>query len=57
MGYFPQWKLKEKGRGGPDERLPTGQTVAMGVQHVVGHVRLHHSRPDSHGLLTPTWRF
>lgn len=35
MGYFPQWKLKEKGVVAPDERLPTGQTVAMGVQHVV----------------------
>ena len=33
MGYFPQWKLKEKGVVAPDERLPTGQ--AMGVQHVV----------------------
>ena len=32
MGYFPQWKLKEKGVVAPDERLPTGQTVAMGVQ-------------------------
>lgn len=35
MGYFPQWKLKEKGVVAPDERLPAGQTVAMGIQHVV----------------------
>lgn len=35
MGYFPQWKLKESGIIAPDERLPTGQTLAMGVQHVV----------------------
>lgn len=35
MGYFPQWKLKEQGVVAPDECLPTGQTVAMGIQHVV----------------------
>ncbi len=35
MSYFPQWKLKQEGIIAPDERLPTGQTLAMGVQHVV----------------------
>ena len=35
MGYFPQWKLKTEGIIAPDERLPTGQTLALGVQHVV----------------------
>ena len=35
MSYFPQWKLKKDGVIAPDERLPTGQTLALGVQHVV----------------------
>lgn len=35
MSYFPQWKLKTGDIIAPDERLPTTQTVAMGVQHVV----------------------
>ena len=35
MCYFPQWKLKKDGIIAPDERLPTGQTLALGVQHVV----------------------
>ena len=35
MSYFPQWKLKKDGIIAPDERLPTGQTLALGVQHVV----------------------
>ena len=35
MSYFPQWKLKTSGTIAPDERLPTGQTLALGVQHVV----------------------
>ena len=35
MGYFPQWKLKEQGVVAPDECMPAGQTVAMGIQHVV----------------------
>ena len=35
MSYFPQWKLKTEGIIAPDERLPTGQTLALGVQHVV----------------------
>lgn len=35
MSYFPNWKLKREGIIAPDERLPTGQTLALGVQHVV----------------------
>lgn len=35
MSYFPKWKLKTDGIIAPDERLPLGQTLAMGVQHVV----------------------
>ena len=50
MGYFPQWKLKEKGVVAPDERLPTGLDGGDGRSARGGHVRLHHSRPDSHGL-------
>ena len=35
MSYFPTWKLKTSGIIAPDERLPIGQTLALGVQHVV----------------------
>lgn len=35
MSYFPKWKLKQEGIIAPDERLPAGQMVALGVQHVV----------------------
>lgn len=35
MSYFPSWKLKTDGIIAPDERLPTPQTLAMGIQHVV----------------------
>lgn len=35
MSYFPCWKLKTSGTIAPDERLPAGQTLALGVQHVV----------------------
>ena len=35
MGYFPNWTLKTSGAVMPDERLPTGQTVIAGLQHVV----------------------
>ncbi|MDY6010346.1 MAG: solute carrier family 23 protein [Duodenibacillus sp.] len=35
MTYFPTWKLKTDGIIGPDERLPGGQMVALGLQHVV----------------------
>ncbi len=34
-GYFPRWRLKTEGRILPDERLPAGQTVVLGLQHVV----------------------
>ncbi|NTJ41916.1 pyrimidine utilization transport protein G [Agrobacterium larrymoorei] len=34
-GYFPRWQLKTQGRIMPDERLPTGQTAVLGLQHVV----------------------
>ncbi len=33
--YFPRWTLREEGTIAPDERLPTGQTIALGIQHVV----------------------
>ena len=35
MSYFSSWKLKTSGTIAPDERLPAGQTLALGVQHVV----------------------
>ena len=35
MSYFPSWSLKRSGIIAPDERLPMGQTLALGVQHVV----------------------
>ena len=34
-GYFPNWTLKTSGEVMPDERLPTGQTIIAGLQHVV----------------------
>ena len=33
--YFPRWTLREEGVIAPDERLPLGPTLALGVQHVV----------------------
>src|SRR6476620_5645262 len=33
--YLPRWTLKTDGIIMPDERLPMGQTVIMGLQHVV----------------------
>lgn len=37
--YFPRWRLRNVPKEGeiiaPDERLPAGPTVAMGIQHVV----------------------
>ncbi len=33
--YFPRWALREGGVVAPDERLPAGQTLVLGVQHVV----------------------
>ena len=32
---FPAWELKREGVIAPDERLPWGQTFALGLQHVV----------------------
>ncbi|MTJ80829.1 MAG: pyrimidine utilization transport protein G [Telmatospirillum sp.] len=32
---IPNWQLKNSGIIAPDERLPWGQTVAVGIQHVV----------------------
>ncbi|HEY7383979.1 MAG TPA: solute carrier family 23 protein [Beijerinckiaceae bacterium] len=34
-GFFPRWRLKSEGTIMPDERLPPGQTVVVGLQHVV----------------------
>jgi uracil-xanthine permease len=33
--YFPRWTLRTDGVIAPDERLPTGPTLALGIQHVV----------------------
>ena len=33
--YFPKWSVKTAGVIAPDETLPLGQTLAMGIQHVV----------------------
>src|SRR5215211_5181846 len=33
--YLPRWSLKTEGVIMPDERLPTGQMVVVGLQHVV----------------------
>jgi uracil-xanthine permease len=33
--YFPSWTLRAEGVIAPDERLPLGATLALGVQHVV----------------------
>jgi xanthine/uracil permease len=35
QSYFPRWKLKTEGVIAPDERLPWGQTILVGLQHVV----------------------
>src|SRR2546423_862679 len=34
-GYFPRWTLRRDGVIAPDERLPTSQTVLLGLQHVI----------------------
>ena len=34
-GYFPSWTVKTGGVIAPDERLPWGQTVLVGLQHVL----------------------
>ncbi len=33
--YFPDWQLRTEGVIAPDERLPWGEMLALGVQHVV----------------------
>ena len=33
--HFPRWTLRNEGVIAPDERLPLGATLALGVQHVV----------------------
>ncbi|HYH81382.1 MAG TPA: solute carrier family 23 protein [Longimicrobium sp.] len=33
-GFFPRWTLKQEGVIAPEERLPWGQTVVVGIQHV-----------------------
>jgi len=35
QGYFPRWALKTEGIIAPDERLPWGQTIFVGLQHVL----------------------
>lgn len=34
-GLWPRWSLKTEGVIMPDERLPMGQTIIVGLQHVV----------------------
>src|ERR1700687_3450521 len=34
-GYFPRWRVKTEGVIAPDERLPWGSTVVLGLQHVL----------------------
>lgn len=34
-GYFPRWSEKSSGVVMPEERLPMGQTIVAGLQHVV----------------------
>jgi Permease family len=35
QGYFTGWTLKREGIIAPDERLPWGQTIFLGLQHVL----------------------
>ena len=35
QGYFTGWTLKREGIIAPDERLPWGQTIFVGLQHVL----------------------
>jgi putative pyrimidine permease RutG len=35
QGYFPHWTLKTEGIIAPDERLPWGQSIFLGLQHVL----------------------
>src|SRR2546422_11101115 len=34
-GYFTGWTVKKEGIIAPDERLPWGQTIVVGLQHVL----------------------
>ena len=34
-GYFPSWPVRTEGIIAPDERLPWGSTIVVGLQHVV----------------------
>src|SRR2546422_2810018 len=34
-GYFTGWRLKREGIIAPDERLPWGQSIFLGLQHVL----------------------
>src|SRR5215467_9594547 len=34
-GYLPRWTVKTEGIVAPDERLPWGQTIFVGLQHVL----------------------
>src|SRR6266705_3319627 len=34
-GYFTGWTVKKEGIIAPDERLPWGQTIFVGLQHVL----------------------
>src|SRR5947199_2139638 len=34
-GYFTGWTLNREGIIAPDERLPWGQTIFVGLQHVL----------------------
>jgi len=35
QGYFAGWTLKKEGIIAPDERLPWGQSIFVGLQHVL----------------------
>src|SRR6266702_1203927 len=35
QGYFPRWTEKTSGVIAPDERLPWGQSILVGLQHVL----------------------
>lgn len=35
QGYLPRWTLKTEGVIAPEERLPWGQTIFLGLQHVL----------------------
>src|SRR5215469_18497551 len=35
QGYFAGWTLKTEGIIAPDERLPWGQSILVGLQHVL----------------------